>query len=1163
MAKLKITPDTEDLLDLEPFTEKAQNISLNFNASAPPRWFTNFGFDELRSTTGQVAGAALDKGWQETGLDSLSRMREIRRAEEITQFSDDELRKKYGRAYAGRGGSSMGARQRPTLEEFGLTERPTMMQPDEANTKYGIPGHLSWDKPVSSLVASIQHKRKLEEVRLNSTLDRAQGFVDNGIAFGLEMGAAIVDPVGLAIGFIPLVGQARYAKLAESGYKSLSRFARGAEAGFVGSLGVEPLIYSAKTQEKADYDMYDSLMNITFGTVAGGGLFAAGGKAADAFKAIRAKSHKTALDTSIKQLANGKDVEVAHIAAHGAGPASPVTLNMNGGPPEVLPRVNPTDPPGGVVGKVTDPELAAAASPVKEFGPAKDVETSLALMDQATGPTSKITAQQIVTALKNDKFFEAVSEAISQGMGNNIAFYVRMADGNVMVVRKTARGPLSLLTSPGFAKDGNQIDMSKIVDNLKDLLAIHGLKATEEGANLGYKGTYKLTSANNMTHVFEIGNVAFDPAQNQHHVMFGPEDMMKNMFSQDPADQVFTDLNPQGKEAIAAASHVDLGNFLEVGADKYANFGGYDETTDVTQLKQIGEQKGTNKGGFYSDKKDGSVSYVKFMEPNLAMNEWVASTLYRWFGVPFTKTSIVTAEGGKTIGISSDLLHPNAKTIGPDDFNKLPPEVKLEFTRHFVIDAYLSNWDVVGNAPNWNMMQLPNGEVIRIDAGGALFYRAQGSPKGNNFSDEITEFKTLVSNSKNPTATKVFNDSAIPIGMMEEAVRRILRVPMDEIYKLLDTAVLHGMDKNIAETIKEKLTYRRYDLEDAYKKVAQEVAKEEKNIFKATGTSNALDYMAKYRKELESKLSKDELSVLVGYTGSFYQKLNDQLWKNSNKGTPLDPDVQKATELLDSAFSKIDPLSEGIEVNRGGIWVTTFNDSLQKLGLKTFTWTGSKPTFVGGDYTYNLLKVLEGELVNFPGFTSSSFTYQTAKGFNDSKYEVIAKILVPPGMKALMPGVLSNVAIESEAILPRNTVLRIKKVLPPKGDGGQPSLVLEVVDPNSAKPIEQTDAQMLKIAKAYKERGSNAADPDPILGEPIDAVGDTLKNKADPMSFVAKELEELQQSLDAQLANVDPEFANAINAELKLAAEAATKAEGDAQALYKAAQAAAVCLTKG
>ena len=206
---------------------EAQELGFNHAPLVPSKWFQSFGFDQLRSTTGQVADAAIESGWTETGIDSIKRMREIRRAEELTTYTDDELKRLYNRRHnSPRGGSGQGWKSRPTLEEFGLTERPSILGPDQANTQFGIPGQLSWDKPVSSLVAKIQHERKLSELRLASTFERAQGFVDNSIGFGLAMGTAIFDPVGIAIGFVPIIGQARYAKLGVTA----SRFARGAEA---------------------------------------------------------------------------------------------------------------------------------------------------------------------------------------------------------------------------------------------------------------------------------------------------------------------------------------------------------------------------------------------------------------------------------------------------------------------------------------------------------------------------------------------------------------------------------------------------------------------------------------------------------------------------------------------------------------------------------------------------------------------------------------------------------------------------------------------------------------------------------------------------------------------------------------------------------------------
>jgi peptidoglycan hydrolase CwlO-like protein len=104
---------------------------------------------------------------------------------------------------------------------------------------------------------------------------------------------------------------------------------------------------------------------------------------------------------------------------------------------------------------------------------------------------------------------------------------------------------------------------------------------------------------------------------------------------------------------------------------------------------------------------------------------------------------------------------------------------------------------------------------------------------------------------------------------------------------------------------------------------------------------------------------------------------------------------------------------------------------------------------------------------------------------------------------------------------------------------------------------------MLKTAKQWKESGSNAADTTPLANEPVDAVGDTLKGGMDDLAKVTQELEDLQTSLDSQMANLDPASMKVLEKELKAINEQADMAAADAQNLYKAAQAAAVCINKG
>mgnify|MGYP003637594622 CR=1 FL=1 len=93
--------------------------------------------------------------------------------------------------------------------------------------------------------------------------------------------ASAVDPINIASAFIPVVGEARYASMLASATSRAGRFGVrakvGAVQGAVGAAAIEPLILYASAQDQADYGLGDSMMNIAFGTVLGGGLHATGG----------------------------------------------------------------------------------------------------------------------------------------------------------------------------------------------------------------------------------------------------------------------------------------------------------------------------------------------------------------------------------------------------------------------------------------------------------------------------------------------------------------------------------------------------------------------------------------------------------------------------------------------------------------------------------------------------------------------------------------------------------------------------------------------------------------------------------------------------------------------------------------------------------------------
>lgn len=154
----------------------------------------------------------------------------------------------------------------------------------------GLAGHLVVDDVgITDAALDLLIERKEDELARQTTLARAQGGFGQGAArLGVAFGTSLLDPVNVGLAFVPVVGEARYAKLLAGAGGAFGRAGVragvGAIEGVVGAGITEPLIYTAKQQEQADYDMADSLMNLAFGTIFGGGLHVVGGAGADAVR---------------------------------------------------------------------------------------------------------------------------------------------------------------------------------------------------------------------------------------------------------------------------------------------------------------------------------------------------------------------------------------------------------------------------------------------------------------------------------------------------------------------------------------------------------------------------------------------------------------------------------------------------------------------------------------------------------------------------------------------------------------------------------------------------------------------------------------------------------------------------------------------------------------
>ena len=109
------------------------------------------------------------------------------------------------------------------------------------------------------------------------------GFYVGAAKFATGLATSMVDPINVAASFIPVFGQTNFARLvAKKGMTfTKARAVRGAVEGAVGATLVEPIVYGVAQSLQADYDMYDSFLNVTFGTVLGSGLHVGAGKLKD------------------------------------------------------------------------------------------------------------------------------------------------------------------------------------------------------------------------------------------------------------------------------------------------------------------------------------------------------------------------------------------------------------------------------------------------------------------------------------------------------------------------------------------------------------------------------------------------------------------------------------------------------------------------------------------------------------------------------------------------------------------------------------------------------------------------------------------------------------------------------------------------------------------
>ena len=173
---------------------------------------------------------------------------------------------------------------------------------DELNKEYSDLGLFFKEDEFQSVVDIMVEEKKEERAR-QSIIERGpKGFGVGALKFATGLGVSLFDPINIAASFIPVFGQARFAGLVARQGFTRARLARGVTEGAVGAAVVEPIVYGVAKDVQADYGLADSFLNITFGTILGGGLHVGAGKLKDLRTASKFKQRMKEAGTPDQEL---------------------------------------------------------------------------------------------------------------------------------------------------------------------------------------------------------------------------------------------------------------------------------------------------------------------------------------------------------------------------------------------------------------------------------------------------------------------------------------------------------------------------------------------------------------------------------------------------------------------------------------------------------------------------------------------------------------------------------------------------------------------------------------------------------------------------------------------------------------------------------------------
>jgi hypothetical protein len=252
--------------------------------------------EDLTTGLGTSLSALAEQVWEENPMSSTFRQTKL----------EEEL---FGGFVPGTKGAQFKGPPSPVLGKIDADKKVS-----DAGVKLDI-----GERGIPEGALDLMIERKREEVKRKALIDAApEGFWSGAAQIGTALAVSIADPINVASAFVPVIGQARYAKLVANTSTALGRSAVragvGVTEGLVGAALVEPVILLAAEAEQAEYGLYDSFLNLTFGAVLGGGLHTGLGAIGDAIGRGSPQLKEDMLRAANGQVMDNRPIDVGYVA---------------------------------------------------------------------------------------------------------------------------------------------------------------------------------------------------------------------------------------------------------------------------------------------------------------------------------------------------------------------------------------------------------------------------------------------------------------------------------------------------------------------------------------------------------------------------------------------------------------------------------------------------------------------------------------------------------------------------------------------------------------------------------------------------------------------------------------------------------------------------------